>query len=281
MSGCKEAPAGARGVGRSGGRAVLGLALLLSGVTVSGCATKPAANNPQEIAAYNAANDPWEPMNRKVFAFDMALDRYVFKPVAKGYRAALPQPARNSVRGVLDTWHAPITIVNALLQGNANRAFASFGRAVVNATLGFGGLFDPATDMGIPKYQEDFGQTLGVWGVDEGPYLVLPFLGPKPPRDAIGFAADSVTDPSFWVFNGFWAPAGITVVDLVDERSRNIENLDEIQRTSLDFYAAVRSLYRQHRDAEIRNGAAASTTPSYSPSDFQFDDNVDPAGPGT
>jgi phospholipid-binding lipoprotein MlaA len=275
MSGSEQARAGTRGVERSGARAALVLALLLSGLTMSGCATKPTANNPQEIAAYNAANDPWEPMNRKVFAFDMTLDRYVFKPVAKGYRWAVPQPARDSIRGVLDTWHSPITIVNAILQGNPNRAFASFGRAVVNATLGFGGLFDPATDMGIPSYQEDFGQTLGVWGVQEGPYLVLPFLGPKPPRDAIGFAADTVTDPSFWVFNGFWAPAGITVVDLVDERSRNIESLDEIQRTSLDFYAAVRSLYRQHRDAEIRNGASApSMGPNYSPSDFQFDDDM-------
>lgn len=257
------------------------LALLL-GSALSGCASRPSGNDPQAQAAYKAANDPLEPMNRKIFAFDMALDRHLLKPAAVAYRDNIPEPARNSVRNVYDNLHSPITLVNSILQGDMRRAEITFARLVMNTTLGFGGLFDPASEVKLTKYDEDFGQTLGVWGVGEGPYLVLPLLGPKPPRDAVGYAVDTFTDPTTYILwnSGFLINAGVQAVDIVDDRSRNIETLDEIERTSIDLYAAIRSLYRQNRAAEIRNGQIPAQTQSFSPSDFQYDD-TSPGAPAT
>ena len=265
---------------RTGRAFFLGLMLSLA---FSGCASRPPSDDRQAVASFQAANDPLEPTNRKIFGFNMYLDRNVLKPVAKGYRSGVPEPARNSVRNFFDNLHSPVTLVNSLLQGDMRRTQITFARLVMNTTLGFGGIFDPATDASLPRYEEDFGQTLGVWGVGEGPYLMLPLLGPKPPRDAAGFVVDTFTDPTTYIFwnSSFLIPLGLTAVDLTDVRSRNIETLDEIERTSIDFYAALRSLYRQHRNSQIRNGqVTVEQTPTYSPSDFEFEDNPGaPAAP--
>jgi phospholipid-binding lipoprotein MlaA len=134
----------------------------------------------------------------------------------------------------------------------------------VNSTLGVAGLFDVASRMGIPDHAEDFGQTLAVWGIGEGPYLVLPLLGPAPPRDAVGRAADVFFDPSIYIRikRHSWWMIGREYLTLLDLRARNLETLDDIERTSLDFYAATRNLYRQYRANEIRNGRIEAPVPS-------------------
>lgn len=226
------------------------------------------------------ANDPLERYNRAMFKADLALDRALIKPAAKTYRTVLPNPVRNSVRNAFDNLESPVVFGNALMQANWNRAGKTAGRFVVNSTVGVAGLFDPATKIGLPRYDEDFGQTLGFWGVGEGPYLVWPVIGPRPPRDAVGLVADHFMSPLTYVTlpGGTLTSIGIRGVDIVDKRSRRIETVDQLQRTSLDFYATVRSLYRQRRQAQILNqdnaepgtpGAAAAPVTAQ---DFEFED---------
>jgi phospholipid-binding lipoprotein MlaA len=222
-------------------------AALLMATSLAGCAsTDP-----------NGQNDPYEQTNRSIFAFDQKVDHAVARPVAVFYNHAVPGAARDGVHNVLSNLDSPVIFANDLLQGETTRAGQTLGRALVNTTFGLGGLVDFAAKIGIPGHDEDFGQTLGVWGVDEGPYLVLPFAGPSNPRDLVGVAGDYAMDPFTWItFNNstlaYGIRAGMTVVDV---RARNVENLDQIERTSVDLYATTRSLYRQHRNAEIRNGA--------------------------
>jgi phospholipid-binding lipoprotein MlaA len=213
---------------------------------LAGCATDPSGQN-----------DPYEQTNRSIFAFDQALDHAVARPVAVFYNHAVPQFARDGIHNVLNNLGEPVTFGNDVLQGSPNRAGQTLGRVVINSTLGVGGLVDVAAKVGIPPHDEDFGQTLGVWGVGEGPYLVLPLAGPSNPRDVTGMVADYFMDPLTYIswnnstlYNGIRAGLGI-----IDLRARNVETLDQIERTSVDLYATTRSLYRQHRNAEIRNGA--------------------------
>ena len=234
--------------------------LCLSGALLFlvGCAMPPA--DPAGRAEFDATNDPLEPMNRAIFGFNDILDTILFKPVAKAYRFVFPQFGRNMVRHFLDNLGEPVVFANDVLQGEFHRADITMGRFMANSTIGLGGLFDIATPTGLPEQTGDFGQTLYHYHFPEGPYLVLPILGPSNPRDAIGMAADGEMDPFGWLASHFghggatwyrWIAWGI------DERSRNIESLDEIKKNSLDFYAQLRSLSRQHRAAELRNGQPA------------------------
>ena len=243
--------------------ALTGLLLL-----AAGCASVP--QNPAARAEFKTNNDPIEPFNRKIFAFNLALDRAVIKPVAEGYRAILPRPIRNGLRNVLDNLDEPLVVANCLLQGRFNSAFTAGGRFAVNSTVGVAGIIDIATRWKMPKQTGDFGQTLWSWNVPEGPYLVIPLFGPSNPRDAIGQGVDVYLDPFRYVPGNHNYPQAVTtgriVADGVDQRARNIDSLNELQRQSIDFYASMRSLYRQNRAAELRNGKpAASTLP---PADF-------------
>ena len=219
-------------------------------------------------AEFEAENDPIEPFNRAVFGFNEVVDNYLIRPVAVGYRDVVPEPARNSIRHVLDNLRSPIVLANDLLQGEMERAGDTLMRFVINSTFGVAGLFDVATGWGFPAHSEDFGQTFAVWGVGEGPYLVLPILGPSNPRDTTGLVAEWFSDPfDLWMSNTdrdwvVWTRAGVNGVDL---RARNIETIDELRKTSIDFYAAVRSLYRQRRAEEIRNSRPSSDQPSPTP----------------
>ncbi len=220
-------------------------AVFLAGA-LSGCASDPSGQN-----------DPYEQTNRSILSFDMKVDYAVARPVAVFYNHAVPGVAREGIHNALTNLDSPVVFANDLLQGEATRAGQTLGRAVVNSTLGIGGLVDVAAKIGIPGHDEDFGQTLGVWGAAEGPYLVLPFAGPSNPRDIVGIGGDYAMDPFTWIsFNNstlwYGIRAGVGVLDL---RARNVDNLDQIERTSVDLYATTRSLYRQHRNAEIRNGA--------------------------
>src|SRR5262249_3172115 len=153
--------------------------------------------DPEERAAYVANNDPWEPMNREVFDFNMRLDRAVLKPVAIAYRDTLPQPAQDGIRNASDNLSEPITFVNETLHARITDAAKAFARFLSNSTLRLGGLFDGAGNAHIEKPDADFGQTLYVWGIkDGGPYLVLPFIGyGSNPRDTFGMVVDAVGDP--------------------------------------------------------------------------------------
>jgi len=167
---------------------------------------------------------------------------------------------RGSLRNALDNLHAPVVLANDLLQGELSRAGTITGRFLVNSTLGLGGLFDVASRHDLPAHDEDFGQTLAVWGAGEGPYLVLPLFGPSNPRDAAGKAVDVALDPTAYLKikrHLLWEGTR-QYLNLVDTRAHSLEALDGIERDSLDFYAAVRSLYRQNRTYQIRNGLPSS-----------------------
>ncbi|WP_420349812.1 VacJ family lipoprotein [Pelagibius sp.] len=208
-------------------------------------------------------NDPLEIPNRMFFAFNEALDFAVIRPVAVTYRFIVPSGVRNSVRNFLRNLRSPVILANDLLQGDLERAETTAARFFINSTLGLLGLFDIAADSGYPYHSEDFGQTLGTYGAGEGFYLVLPILGPSSVRDAGGLVVDTLIDPLTYI-----APEGVGVARAVttgvDLRSRTIDELDELKRDSLDFYARIRSLYRQNRESEINNGAPPADAPEFS-----------------
>ncbi len=220
--------------------------MLAVAASLAGCATDPSGQN-----------DPYEQTNRSIFAFDQDVDHAVARPVAVFYNHAVPAGARNGLHNFLTNLDSPVVFANDVLQGEPGRAGITLGRAVINTTLGFGGLFDFAAKEGLPGHDEDFGQTLGVWGVGEGPYLVLPLAGPSNPRDVAGMAGDYAMDPfTYMKWNNSTLHMGLRGgLEILDLRARNVENLDQVERTSVDLYATTRSLYRQHRNAEIRNGA--------------------------
>lgn len=222
---------------------------LLVSVFAAGCST----SDPQALAQ----SDPFEPTNRAVFNFDVKLDDAVAKPVAKFYNSAVPQPAREGIHNALTNLNSPVVFANDVLQGESKRASQTAGRFVINSTIGIAGFVDVAGKIGIPGHDEDFGQTLGVWGAQEGSYLVLPLLGPAPPRDLVGKVVDIGFDPFTYI--RFHDDTTFMIVrgglGILDDRAANVDNVDQIERSSIDFYATTRSLYRQHRNAEIRNGA--------------------------
>ena len=210
-----------------------------------GCAEKPTAQE----------NDPFEPANRTIFDANDALDKAVALPVAQAYVAVVPDFARDGIHNFLANLDSPVTLVNDVLQGEIDRAGQTLARLTINTTIGVGGLIDVGADLDIPPHTEDFGQTLAVYGFHEGPYLVLPFFGPSNPRDAVGMGVDLFFDPLTYATyddSTFWSTLRY-VGKVIDTRSRNIESLETVERSSIDYYAALRSLYRQERNNEIQN----------------------------
>ena len=237
--------------------------LLLAGLLV-GCATPPA--DPAQHAVFEKTNDPLEPLNRRILDVNLFVDRILLKPVTKVYIAVVPEEARDAVKRALDNMKEPVVVINNVLQAEPRRAGISAGRFVVNTTLGVGGLFDPAKKWGLEKETGDFGQTLFVWGLPDGPYLVVPLLGPSNPRDLLGMGADAYIDPfSFLATAKDLDEIQITrfVVDGIDQRARVMDVLDDLQKNSLDFYAQLRSLSQQHRAAELRRGKAPEPGPNF------------------
>jgi phospholipid-binding lipoprotein MlaA len=222
--------------------------LVVAGALLGGCVA-PAADP-------GGINDPYEATNRVIFDLNLKLDRLALRPTAERYQNYVPETVQDALRNTLDNLHAPVVVANDLFQGEASRAGTMTGRFLVNSTAGLGGLFDVATTWGLQPHDEDFGQTLAVWGAGEGPFVMLPLLGPSNPRDAAGRAGDFALDPSVYIKikrHLMWE--GLRqYLNIVDNRSRSLDALDGIERDSLDFYAAVRSLYRQNRGYQIRNG---------------------------
>jgi phospholipid-binding lipoprotein MlaA len=205
-----------------------------------------------------SVHDPWETMNRGIFSFNEGFDRWIFEPVAKGWDFVMPDPVERSVENFFDNLDFPILFANDLLQGKPVAAVTDIGRFMVNTTIGIGGLFDPATSfLRMPKSDEDFGQTLGVWGVPAGPYLVLPLLGASNPRDTVGFAVDTASRVQTY-FVPFYVNIASTLVVNVNRRALLLETISEERKSAFDFYVAVRNAYVQRRESQIADQAPKS-----------------------
>lgn len=222
------------------------------------CATPP--SDPQARADYDARNDPAEPTNRDVFAFDEFVDKNAIKPVAKAYRDDVPVVVQNRLHDFLLNLHAPVIEINDILQGNFSRGWITLQRFAVNTTVGGLGLFDVASDWDLPFHNADYGETLAVWGIGEGPYVVLPIFGPSNVRDTVGTGLGFVFDPLTWVggANAMYANYSRAGASGVDTRANTIAATDALEKNSIDFYAAARSAYRQHRAAEIADAIGKS-----------------------
>lgn len=247
----------------------IGSTILLASLALSGCTLPPSDGDADAKAAYREVNDPFEPFNRYVFEVNLAMDKLVVRPVAEIYRGALPQLVRDGVRNSMDNLDVPRTFVHDLLQGEIERAAQSAARFGGNTLYGVGGIHDvmkgqkgTPPEAGIPPHEEDLGQTLAVWGAPEGPYMMLPVLGPSSMRHTLGRVGDSFLNPiSYAVKNEHRLGFSILRTGLsgLDLRARNIETLDDIERSSIDYYAAIRSLYRQNRASKIANGKTPAT----------------------
>ena len=221
-------------------------------------------NNQAEV------KDCFETINRGVFAFNQGLDKAVFKPLAKGYRK-LPQPVRSGTSNVISNLGNVVTIPNNILQGQMKDASMNSLRLIINSTLGIAGIFDVASYYGIEKRdKEDYGQTLGTWGVGEGCYFVLPVLGPTTVRDSIGSLVNVMGGDAWYnvtVANDtqYFNEADYylsRVTSGVDFRAKNLESFDSLEKTSIDLYASIRSLYLQDRQRKIQNIDQATETMS-------------------
>jgi len=234
---------------------------------LTGCVTTPVERT--------SPDDPFEPMNRVVLDVNTSLDSAVIRPVAEFYRDVVPPFVRDRIRLMIDNLTEPRIFANDLLQFRINAAGITFARFVFNSTFGIAGMFDVAKDHDLPQQSGDFGETLYAWGFDEGPYLMLLFFGPSNLRDTIGLGVDLVTTPP-GVFlsgnSGFWIGFATGTVNGMDLRSRNIETLDQIVASSLDYYSHLKSIAQQHRRAVLRD----VREPTEAPAEL---DLVDPAEP--
>lgn len=245
-----------RGRSRFGRLVAAGMTILLLAGVVSGCATRPPADDPEAIVEFQKRNDPIEPLNRYFFEVNRFIDYMLLKPVAQIYRSLTPDVVQDGLRNFINNLRSPVILANDLLQGDLDRAEITLARFVTNTIAGVGGVYDYASHIGYPRHDEDFGQTLAVWGVGEGPYFVMPLLGPRPPRDLLGVVVDMGMDPMTYVLPANdldYLGYARTGVDIVDARARNIETFDDLEASSIDLYATLRNLYRQRREAAIAN----------------------------
>ena len=218
-----------------------------------------AANETGTIA--EEVNDPLESINRVIFEFNESLQDYLLRPTANFYNKNINAVVRQGIGNFLSNISSPVILANDILQGNLNRAITTFTRMLINSTFGIFGLADVATELGIERHKEDFGQTLGFYGIGEGFYLVLPLFGPSNPRDALGkLFIDSYFDPVGQLASKDtnW---GLTGGSAIDEYSGIVDELNQVKMTSVDYYAAIRSLYRQKRKSEISNGSELELPP--------------------
>jgi phospholipid-binding lipoprotein MlaA len=214
--------------------------------------TEEVARAPAPVESY----DPWEGFNRAMFGVHRAVDGAVIEPVARGYRAVTPRPVRTGVLNFLRNLRAPVILANDVLQGEFKRAGTTAGRFAINTTVGIAGVLDPATSIGLERHDEDFGQTLAVWGVPSGPYLFLPLLGPSTIRDTGGRVVDVAFDPITWSefdeIDTFRAAR--TVTSAIAAREVLLDPIDSLEAQGGDLYISYRSAYEVSREAAIQNG---------------------------
>ena len=218
-----------------------------------------------QASGEEAVNDPLESLNRGIFEFNEGLQDVLLRPIAKFYNANVNLTVRQGISNFLDNLSSPVIFANDLLQGEFERALTTFGRAIINTTIGIVGFADVASKFGLERHDEDFGQTLAVYGMGEGFYLVLPIFGPSSPRDAIGkFVIDPYLDPlGLWLDNTDRQNIEYTLAGAegLGEYAGIVDELNQVKKTSVDYYAAVRSLYRQKRKTEINNGSILELPP--------------------
>jgi phospholipid-binding lipoprotein MlaA len=238
---------------RASGALAASVALAAASLWLGACAHTP----PDDPA------DPLEPVNRAIYSFNEKADRYVLRPVAVGYDKVMPSVAKTGVRNFFGNLFYPTVILNDLLQLKFAQAARDFSRLLLNTTFGLGGLIDVATPGGLPANDEDFGQTLGYYGVGPGWYLVLPFLGPSNNRDLIGSGVDGFTSPLYYSDEREWV-WGLTALSIVQRRA-DLLDADRMLEQQLDRYVFVRSVYLQNRLGKVHDGNPPKE-------DFGFDD---------
>ena len=221
--------------------------LLVATTALVGCASIPAGVEP-------SPHDPWESFNRSVFEFNEGLDAYLLKPVVAGYRFILPEFVRQGIYNFFSNYSDIYTALFNLLQGRLDYAFNDLMRVAVNTTMGLGGLLDLATPGGLEKHKEDWGQTLGVWGVPAGPYVVLPFFGPSNVRDAFGTVADLESDYLFRFLPDVAVRNSVTGLRVVNARNTYYEAGDLLDGAAIDKYSFMRDAYIQRREYQINEG---------------------------
>lgn len=219
-------------------------------------------------------SDPWEGFNRKIFWFNEKLDQFVLEPVATGWDWVLPDLAQTSIRNVYDHLRFPVIVVNDALQLKPVAVAEDLGRFTINTLWGVGGIWDAAALVDLEANDEDFGQTLGYWGVPPGPYLVLPFFGPSSPRDTVGLAGDAAIGYGAWFAAGIpiFISASMTTVDIVNRRSLLLEEIDEERKAAFDFYVFVRNAWIQNRERRVRDGEQEAVELEDEQDLYYFDD---------
>jgi phospholipid-binding lipoprotein MlaA len=211
----------------------------------AGCATPP-------------ESDPWEKLNRKTFAFNVAVDKYAYEPAAKAWDKVLPDFVETGIGNLFDHANRPFVLLHNLLQGKPAAAGEDLVRLIANTIFGFGGLVDVASMDGMPEHDEDWGQTLAVWGVESGPYLELPFFGPSTPRSAVGLAADTFGAP-YSYFIPFYASATVTATRLLNTRAHYLDQLAQERRDAFDWYVFRRDAYLQNLKNRVNDGAVMAS----------------------
>jgi len=250
---------------------VLALAAIASlSLLTAGCASTGGPDQEAVMVGDEQIHDPMEGLNRGIFNVNEHIDKSVIEPVARGYRYITPKPVRMSIRNFLRNLRSPLVMGNELLQGDLEGFGNASARLFINTLLGVGGLFDVADMGGIPYEPEDFGQTLGVWGVGNGPYVVIPILGPSTVRDTAGMVVDSFADPvRIYMFSHDleWLHYTRITVSAIDQREELLDVIDDLRANSFDYYAAIRSAYYQRRQALVRDmnpdEAATPDIPDY------------------
>ena len=226
-----------------------GLALILGlSLGLTGCATGP----------HQDPRDPLEEYNRAAYSFNELLDRALFEPLAGGYNYITPAPVNKAVTNFFNNLSDVRSALNNLLQLKIGRAFSDVSRVAVNSTIGILGLMDVASNMNLPRYDEDFGQTLGVWGMGSGPFIVFPIFGPSTGRDGVGILVDWFADPVNYISDDGWR-YGLKGLDLVDTRADLLNASRVLEQAALDPYAFVRDAYLQRRESLVYDGNPPET----------------------
>jgi phospholipid-binding lipoprotein MlaA len=236
---------------------------MLALAAIGGCAALPGPPDPQ---------DPWEGFNRRVFSFNQTVDGAIIKPLAEIYQMVLPDPVDRAISNFFNNLNDVVVIANDLAQLKLEQAVADLGRLVMNTTFGLGGVFDVATPYGLAKHDEDFGQTLGYWGLEPGPYLVLPLIGPSNVRDTVGFAGDITVSPVFT--DDVSVRNSLLSVRLVDLRADLLSTTRIVETAALDEYVFVRDAYLQRRRFQVYDGS-----PPALPLEEDFEDSSPPPEP--
>lgn len=221
------------------------IAILLVALLIGACASTPGTSP-------TFSSDPLEPVNRGIYAFNTGLDQVTFKPVAKGYRSAVPGLMRRGIRNLFTNLRAPLTIANQLLQGKGRAALSDTGRLLLNSTVGLGGLLDPATPVGLEQHQEDFGQTLAVWGVPDGPFVMVPLLGPRNLRDAVTIPLNFFARPLTHYENSSVRDKLLSI-EVIAARAQLLF-AEGFIKDSIDPYVTIRDAYQQNRRFKVHDG---------------------------